>query len=86
MTDKMKSGAVNLLQEAINAIVDQELPIELFQKAAEIAGKVKNTFDIKCPKCKSDQVYEKAVQLRSADEVSSLIYECLTCGNKWRVG
>ena len=74
------------LQEAINAIVDQILPVELFQKAGEIAQKVKNTFGVHCPKCKSDNVYEKAAQLRSADEISSIFMECLTCGYKWRLG
>ena len=74
------------LQKAINAVVDKILPVETFLDANKIATKVKNTFGIMCPKCKSENVYEKALQLRSSDEISSLIYECLNCGHKWRIG
>ena len=74
------------LQEAINAIVDKILPVELFQKAGEIAQKVKNTFGVHCPKCKSDNVYEKAIQTKSSDEISTIFMECLSCGYKWRLG
>ena len=74
------------LQEEINKIIDKILPVSTFLAAQEIATKVKNTFGVKCPKCHSENVYEQSIQTRSADEISSLFYECLSCGHKWRVG
>ena len=74
------------LQKSINAIIDKIMPPEVFLAAADIATKVKNTFGVHCPKCKSDNVYERAQQVRASDEISTIFMECLSCGYKWRIG
>lgn len=46
---------------------------------------VPNASEIKCFKCKKNQVYFYEIQSRSADEPTSLICTCLNCGNRWRM-
>ncbi|KAI0155011.1 hypothetical protein GGR57DRAFT_502196 [Xylariaceae sp. FL1272] len=36
-----------------------------------------------CEKCGNNEVKFSAVQLRSADEGSTIFYTCVKCGNKW---
>lgn len=45
---------------------------------------IKNTVNIHCKKCKSDNVYVNSKQVRSADEATTKFYTCLDCGQKWR--
>lgn len=45
---------------------------------------IKNTVNIYCKNCKSDNVYVFSKQVRSADEATSKFYTCLDCGQKWR--
>lgn len=45
---------------------------------------IKNTVNIHCKNCKSDNVYVFSKQVRSADEATSKFYTCLDCGQKWR--
>ena len=44
--------------------------------------------DISCPKCSFDKAYFKQIQIRSADEPSTLFYKCanLECAFDWREG
>ncbi|PPQ73101.1 hypothetical protein CVT24_009437 [Panaeolus cyanescens] len=38
----------------------------------------------KCPSCGHMQAYSKERQLRSADEGSTIFYECAACKHGWR--
>lgn len=40
--------------------------------------------DVVCPKCSHDKAYFTQIQTRSADEASTIIYDCCNCGHKWR--
>lgn len=77
---------MNDLQREINKIIDKIIPCELFKEAAVLSKMVKNTYNIICPKCKSDNIHETAYQTRSADEAETKLFTCLNCGNKWRKG
>lgn len=35
-----------------------------------------------CPKCQSDDTVTREVQLRRADEGSSLVVQCMACGTR----
>lgn len=72
------------IQEDINKDLLERIPISAFIQET-IKLMVKNTINIVCKKCGSDDVYCESKQLRSADEATTKIYTCLTCGNKWRV-
>ena len=36
-----------------------------------------------CPKCGHDKLYYYAIQIRSADEGSTIFYECMKCHYKF---
>ncbi|KAJ3998854.1 DNA-directed RNA polymerase I kDa polypeptide [Lentinula boryana] len=39
----------------------------------------------KCPECSHSEAYSKSLQLRSADEGSTVFYTCASCKHGWRV-
>ncbi|KAJ3751195.1 DNA-directed RNA polymerase I kDa polypeptide [Lentinula detonsa] len=39
----------------------------------------------KCPECGHSEAYSKSLQLRSADEGSTVFYTCASCKHGWRV-
>ena len=39
-----------------------------------------------CPKCEGSKAYFKQIQIRSADEPSTIFYKCVDCGFEWREG
>ena len=45
-----------------------------------------STTEIICPKCSNNRAYYKEIQLRSADEPTSILYKCEKCGYNWREG
>jgi DNA-directed RNA polymerase subunit M/transcription elongation factor TFIIS len=40
----------------------------------------------KCSKCKKRECSYYELQVRSADESSTIFVTCLNCGNRWRIG
>lgn len=60
-------------------------PPKTFKKST-VNMLVKNTRGIVCKVCGSEEINVVSKQLRSADEATSKIYTCITCGNHWRVG
>jgi DNA-directed RNA polymerase subunit M/transcription elongation factor TFIIS len=82
-TSDKKNKAVNEIQEIINLDLRARIAIEDFVSEF-IDVKVKNTHNVKCKKCNSDNVYVEEKQLRSADEAASMLFLCLDCGNRWR--
>lgn len=42
------------------------------------------TADEECPKCGNSKAYWVLRQTRGADEPETRIFECTTCGHKWR--
>lgn len=42
--------------------------------------------DSVCPKCEHPKAYFKEIQIRSADEPSTVFYKCCECGYEWRDG
>ena len=36
-----------------------------------------------CPKCSHTKAYYMQIQIRSADEPSSLFFKCVSCGHQW---
>jgi DNA-directed RNA polymerase subunit M/transcription elongation factor TFIIS len=38
-----------------------------------------------CKRCKSNQLSHYELQTRSADEASTLFFNCLGCGNQWKI-
>lgn len=89
-TPSLSAGAVknksniSSIQEAINKTLLSTISTDAFVQEA-IQTKVKNTVEIICSRCKSDNVYVESRQVRSADEAMTKFYECLHCGNRWRV-
>ncbi|MCQ2820163.1 MAG: transcription factor S [archaeon] len=39
-----------------------------------------------CPKCEHPKAYFKEIQIRSADEPTTIFYKCAECGYEWREG
>jgi DNA-directed RNA polymerase subunit M/transcription elongation factor TFIIS len=72
------------LQDMINATLLKMYTIEMFIEQ-EVVKLVKNTSDVHCKACGSDNVHVESKQLRSADEASTLLFTCLNCGNKWKM-
>ena len=42
--------------------------------------------DAACPECDHKRAYFMQIQIRSADEPSSIFFKCCQCGNLWREG
>ena len=72
------------IQSAINQYLYDNVPISAFVQES-IQTKIKNTVNIKCGTCGSDNVYSESRQTRSGDEAMTIFYTCLNCGKKWKV-
>ena len=68
------------IQEIINQSMRKKIPIEAFIKEHLSADNIKNTIDIYCPICGSDDVNVTTKQTRSIDEAATNFYKCLRCG------
>lgn len=71
------------LQQAINIDDDKRIHTSDY-KTKDVIQLIKNTYGVKCPQCKSENVHVEQVQIRSADEGATNFYECLDCHYKWK--
>ena len=77
---KHKKESISELQQHINEIMRKKIPIKAFIKQEIDQFNVKNTIDIYCPICGSDNVNVSTKQTRSIDEAATNFYKCLECG------
>lgn len=47
---------------------------------------VAKTDQFRCHKCKKNECSYYELQVRSADESTTIFVTCLNCGNRWRIG
>lgn len=76
---------VNNIQTLINETLLKNISTSAFIEE-QIQVKVKNTINITCKRCGSDDIYVESRQVRASDEAMTKFYECLHCGSHWRVG
>ncbi|WZN59344.1 subunit RPC10 of DNA-directed RNA polymerase III [Chloropicon roscoffensis] len=72
---------------AVNETVSDEVPLK--KKRDDLVLSKENMqkgdkAEVVCPKCSHGHAYFMQMQTRSADEASTIIYECCNCGHKWR--
>lgn len=81
-----EDGNVHLsqLQLMINDDLDKNIDLNIF-KTQYVNTMIKNTVNIYCKMCRSDNVYVFTKQTRSSDEATTKYYTCIDCGNKWNV-
>ena len=72
------------IQSEINKMLYKMVPISAFVQDV-INTKVKNTVEVFCKKCGSDNVFSESRQTRSSDEAMTIFFTCLNCGNKWKM-
>lgn len=72
------------IQNEINKTLFKNVPISAFIQDV-INTKVKNTVEVYCKKCGSDNVFSESRQTRSSDEAMTIFFTCLNCGNKWKM-
>jgi DNA-directed RNA polymerase III subunit RPC11 len=41
--------------------------------------------EVECPSCSHGQAYFMQIQIRSADEPTTIFYRCCSCAHRWRV-
>lgn len=74
---------VNVFPEMWVEIQDLRLKQEEnFHNSKQVA----KTDVFKCGKCKKRECSYYELQVRSADESSTIFVSCLNCGNRWRIG
>nr|QOI90425.1 transcription factor S-II-related protein [Pyramimonas orientalis virus] len=73
----------NVFPERWKDILDIRLKQEQnFYNSKQVA----KTDMFKCGKCKKRECSYYELQIRSADESSTIFVSCLNCGNRWRIG
>ena len=75
--------STNIFPEIWNNILDMKMKQEEnFHNSKQVA----KTDVFKCGKCKKRECSYYELQVRSADESSTIFVTCLNCGNRWRIG
>lgn len=73
----------NVFPERWTELLDIRLKQEQnFYNSKQVA----KTDMFKCGKCKKRECSYYELQVRSADESSTIFVSCLNCGNRWRIG
>ena len=79
---KLKKKAPKFtIQIEINNYLLEHCPTSSFIPET-VDTRVRNTVNMRCPICGSDDIYAESRQTRSADEAMTVFYVCLKCG--WR--
>jgi transcription elongation factor S-II len=74
---------VNVFPERWKDVLDMRLKQEQnFYNSKQVA----KTDMFKCGRCKKRECSYYELQIRSADESSTIFVSCLNCGNRWRIG
>lgn len=74
---------INMFPERWTDILDMRLKQEQnFYNSKQVA----KTDMFKCGRCKKRECSYYEMQIRSADESSTIFVSCLNCGNRWRIG
>lgn len=71
------------IQNKINEDIDNLIDISKYKKSIKNLI-VKNTYGVKCPECKSENIHVDQQQMRSADEGATNFYTCIDCKFKWK--
>ena len=72
-----------IFHEKWTSILDKRMKKEEnFHNSKQVA----KTELFKCSKCKKRECSYYELQVRSADESSTIFVTCLNCGNRWRIG
>lgn len=72
-----------IFPEKWTSILDKRMKKEEnFHNSKQVA----KTELFKCSKCKKRECSYYELQVRSADESSTIFVTCLNCGNRWRIG
>jgi transcription elongation factor S-II len=72
-----------IFPEKWTSILDKRMKKEEnFHNSKQVA----KTELFKCGKCKKRECSYYELQVRSADESSTIFVTCLNCGNRWRIG
>lgn len=76
-------SSANIFPERWTEILDIKMKQEEnFHNSKQVA----KTDMFKCGKCKKRECSYYELQVRSADESSTIFVSCLNCGNRWRIG
>lgn len=77
IAEKSYSARVELTRKRVDDVL-----------GGEDAWKNVDSTDTVCPKCEHTRAYFMQIQIRSADEPSSIFYKCCksSCGHQWREG
>ncbi|KAL4935123.1 hypothetical protein BDV06DRAFT_229118 [Aspergillus oleicola] len=84
---KAKNAALNHKQTSTSESFPSRLRNKLKSYTQQVTTETVGSgphIEMDCPKCPSKDVMYAQVQLRSADEGSTIFYTCMKCGHKWQ--
>lgn len=94
LLERVLSG--ELVPHSVPFMAPWELHPERWREALDTRAKRERSFHdtrqaaktdlFRCGKCKKRECSYYEMQVRSADESSTIFVSCLNCGNRWRIG
>ncbi|PLN75201.1 transcription factor S-II-domain-containing protein [Aspergillus taichungensis] len=82
-----KNEALSHTQTSVSENFPSKLRDKLRSHTQQVTHKTVGSgpeIDLDCIKCPSKKVTYAQVQLRSADEGSTIFYTCIQCGHRWQ--